>query len=252
MKVMLCIYVFIFCACIGSFANVLIYRLPKGENFIIGRSYCPKCHHTLKMSEMIPIFSWILLKGRCRWCHQKISIAYFIIEVISMGIGYFCFSYHGFGSGFFISFFICELLLVVSVIDLITMTIPDSLNIILAFLAIIAYCLHPDISLIERLIGMSVISLLMIVLNLFVMDSFGGGDIKLMIAAGFLLGWQKTLVAGVLGIMSASVYASYLLVKKKANRKTHIPFGPFLSLGIMISFFYGCQFIDMYLMLVKV
>ncbi len=62
MKVMLYIYVFIFCACIGSFANVLIYRLPKGENFIIGRSYCPKCHHTLKMSEMIPIFSWILLQ----------------------------------------------------------------------------------------------------------------------------------------------------------------------------------------------
>lgn len=251
MKLMIYVYVFIFCSCVGSFANVLIYRLPKKINFIKGRSYCPSCHHTLSMCDMIPIFSWLLLKGKCRWCHHKISIRYPLVEMASVGIGFLCFMNVGLSVDFFIIFFICELLLVVSVIDFNTMTIPNGLNLSLAVLAFISYWFHPEISLIHRLIGMIVISLPMFVMNLIVSHSFGGGDIKLMVAAGFLLSWKKTIAAGLIGMMSASIYALYLLIKKKADRKSHIPFGPFLSLGIMMSLFYGTSMIDIYLQLVN-
>lgn len=223
----------------------------KKENFVNGRSYCPNCHHTLRMRDMIPIFSWFLLKGKCHWCQHKISIRYPLVEIVSVGIGFLCFMNVGLSVDFFIIFFICELLLVVSVIDFNTMMIPNGLNVSLAILAFISYWFHPEISLIHRLIGMIVISLPMFVMNLIVSHSFGGGDVKLMIAAGFLLGWTKTLVAGLIGIMSASIYALYLLIKKRASRKSHMPFGPFLSLGIMMSLFYGTSMIDIYLQLVN-
>lgn len=248
---MIYFYVFILCSCVGSFANVLIYRLPRKENFVNGRSYCPNCHHTLRMRDMIPIFSWFLLKGKCRWCHHKISIRYPLVEIVSVGIGFLCFMNVGLSVDFFIIFFICELLFVVSVIDFNTMMIPNGLNVSLAILAFISYWFHPEISLIHRLIGMIVISLPMFVMNLIVSHSFGGGDVKLMIAAGFLLGWTKTLAAGLIGIMSASIYALYLLIKKRASRKSHMPFGPFLSLGITMSLFYGTSMIDIYLQLVN-
>ena len=114
---MIYFYVFILCSCVGSFANVLIYRLPKKENFVNGRSYCPNCHHTLKMRDMIPIFSWFLLKGKCRWCHHKISICYPLVEIVSVGIGFLCFMNVGLSVDFFIIFlFVSYCLLLVLLI----------------------------------------------------------------------------------------------------------------------------------------
>ena len=114
---MIYFYVFILCSCVGSFANVLIYRLPKKENFVNGRSYCPNCHHILRMRDMIPIFSWFLLKGKCHWCQHKISIRYPLVEIVSVGIGFLCFMNVGLSVDFFIIFlFVSYCLLLVLLI----------------------------------------------------------------------------------------------------------------------------------------
>ena len=240
-------YVFILGCCIGSFVNVVIYRLPLGKDFIRGRSFCPSCHHTLHAGDLVPILSWILLKGRCRYCGKKISISYLLLECISGCMCVFCFYRLNVSLDFLLSFLTVELLIAISMVDFHTLTIPNGFNLLLGGCAFISFLCHPEMGLDERLNGMIIISLPLFLLTLLVRNCFGGGDIKLMMGAGFLLGWQKTLAAGLIGIMSAGIFAFYLLITRKADRKSYIAFGPFLSLGILISMFYGSEIIHGYM-----
>lgn len=139
-----------------------------------------------------------------------------------------------------------RILLAITMIDFDTMIIPDGLNIAMFIVSIVLmYVRH--MSLLESIMGMFCISVPMILLNVLIAESFGGGDIKLMFVSGIALGWKYSLLAAFIGILLAGSYSIYLLVSKKINKKGHIAFGPYLSIGIFIALSYGSEIISWYL-----
>ena len=204
------IYCFLIGMCVASFMNVVIDRVPRGENFVSGRSHCDSCGKVIAWYDLIPVVSYLVLRGRCRYCHCKIPVRGFFIEIFGGVIGVFCFYRFGF-----------------------------EYETILMFVR--------QMSLVDSIIGMFCISLPMFLLNLVIPDSFGGGDIKLMFASGIALGWKYSLLAAFIGILIAGIYCIYLILTKKVDKKGHIAFGPYLSIGIFIALCYGYEIISWYL-----
>lgn len=220
---------------IGSFLNVCILRIPNKENFITGRSYCPACHTVLKPYDMIPILSYLFLKGRCRTCKSPISPQYPLIELLTALMFPVVFRYFGFGTDALLICLLGCVLTVLSVIDFRTMTIPDGCHILIFLLALLRLILTPA-PLTSALAGFFIMSVPMLILALLT-GGFGGGDIKLCAVCGLFLGWQALLLGTVLGCLAAGLYSILLIYRKKATAKTAIAFGPFLSLGFFLSLF---------------
>ncbi len=241
------VYLLILGSCIASFINVVIYRLPLGENIAAGRSKCGNCDNTIKFYDLIPVFSYVILKGKCRYCKSPIGIIHPIIELIGGLFAIGCFFRFGISVETPVVFMAGMILLAISVIDFRTMTIPNELVVALIIPAVAMAVLHPEVSLLSRLIGAVMVPGIMIVTNLIVSSSFGGGDIKLMFVAGFMLGLANSLLASFIGVVVAGIYAIYLIYSHKTTIKAHIAFGPYLCLGIIISLFYGSQIIAWYL-----
>ncbi|MCI8597917.1 MAG: prepilin peptidase [Lachnospiraceae bacterium] len=240
-------------ACVFSFLNVVVYRLPKGEPMTWGRSHCPDCGRTLTARELIPCLSYLIQGKKCLGCGKKISARYFWVEAA----GGMCFVFCGvwFGYGIFgllslkglIAFGYLGLLTVISLIDWDTKMINDRFQAGIVLLGLAALWIFPEHTLMERLIGAVIVALPMLLLALAVAGAFGGGDIKLMAASGFLLGWRAVLVAMFLGLLAGGIYAIWLLSRKKLKGKDQIAFGPFLSFGLGVALFYGDRIADWYL-----
>ena len=144
------IYMFILGSCIASFINVLIYRIPRDLDFVNGRSFCPSCHNTLKPYDMIPVFSWLFLKGKCRFCKEPISPRYPLIELCGGLLAMLCFYRYGFTWMTLVSFVLAMILLTITMIDFDTMTIPNGLVIALVAPVIVCAVLEPQISISSR------------------------------------------------------------------------------------------------------
>jgi leader peptidase (prepilin peptidase)/N-methyltransferase len=236
-------------SCIGSFINVVIYRLPKGIFFAQSRSHCPACGVTLKPAELLPVFSWLFLKGRCRSCRAAVPPRYPAVELACAALA--CLSIFRFGLDWkaLAAFGVAAILLAVALIDIDTMEVPDSLHIALMPFAAAAVWLWPNVKLTDRIIGFAAVSVPLFLLTLLVKDAFGGADIKLMAVCGFLLGWQLAILAFSLALLPGGLYAIFLLLKSKENRNRRIPFCPYLCAGIAASLFYGREIIGFYLSL---
>jgi len=242
------IFFFIIGLCVGSFINVVISRLPvKGAFLGKKRSECPFCEVPIKAYDLIPVLSFIILKGKCRNCGAIISPRYPLVELLCALFACFSFIHYGLEPVTGIAFAFTAVLLAISVIDLDTSEIPDSLVISIGVLAIASIWLIPEIGLINRLIGMVVISVPMLLVAMAVKGAFGGGDIKLMAACGFLLGWQCTILAFFIALLTGGSYAIYLMLSGKRDRKEHMVFGPAICIGAAVSFFYGVEIISWYL-----
>lgn len=241
------IYIFAIGLCIGSFLNVVIYRLPLEIFLVKGRSYCPTCKHQLNYKDLFPLLSYIFLKGRCRYCKSKISIRYLLIELVT-GIFYVLLLIR-FGISWDLLFYmiLISILLCIVLIDYDCMIIPNKLVIALIIPAVISMIIYPEITIVSRMIGFFVVSVPMYVLACVIDGAFGGGDIKLMAVAGFILGWQNTLVAMFIGIMLGGIYAIIALSCKKIGFKQHFAFGPALCVAIYIAANYGNDIITWYL-----
>lgn len=243
---MLYLFVFAIGVSFGSFLNVVIYRLPAGMNIAKGRSFCPSCRVQIKNYDLIPIVSYLILGGKCRACKHVISPRYLIIELVcglaAMGL-FWCVGDQLLTLAYFLLF--C-LLLSIMMIDIDTMTIPDSLWISVAVLGVGFCFLQPEIGLVARLIGIVVVSVPMLLLSLAQNGAFGGGDIKLMAAAGLLLGYQNTLLAMFFACVAGGIFGIFLLCTKRAERKSAMSFGPFLSIGIMIAALFGTSLLTWY------
>lgn len=233
-------------ACAGSFLNVVIYRLPKGEFFTKTRSACPACGEKLKWFDLIPVFSYIGLAGRCRYCKDKISKRYPVVEAVCAGLAALCFARFGPNLRFAISFGVSVILLAVAIIDHDTMEIPDSLVIALIPFAVLSVWGWTEVSFLERIAGFFTVSMPMCILTLIIHEAFGGGDIKLMAVCGFLLGWKNTLFAFFIALLIGGGYAIYLLISGKSKKGTHIAFGPYLCAGIVSAIFFGSEAIYFY------
>ena len=252
--------IFVFGAVIGSFLNVLIYRIPRKLNFVKGFSFCPNCEHRLYPKDLIPIISYLSVGRKCRYCGEPISSRYMMVEIITGLL--FVISYAAFMDPFafltpkyaslaavagILYFIVLCILLVITYIDNDTMEIPDSLNIAILVCGILAIWLGPEIPILSRVIGLFAISVPLFLIAFFIGGAFGGGDVKLMAAAGFFLGWQNAIVATFIGIVIGGVYGVILLAKRKKGRKEHFAFGPALCIGIAIAMFAGTNIINWYL-----
>ncbi len=244
--------VFLYGIVIGSFLNVCIYRIPLGESVAKERSHCMSCGHRLSWYELIPIVSWLALRGRCRKCKAKISVQYPLIEALNGILYVIIFYVHGFDaaavstaieSGIYC--LMTSALIVLSVIDERTGEIPFGINLFLFGLGIIEVVLMRDAWL-SHVIGMLAVSgFLELIFILSKGNAIGGGDIKLMAAAGLLLGWERIILAFGIGCILGSVIH---LTRMKLTKKDHVlAFGPYLSAGIWIAAVWGTQLIHFYI-----
>ena len=244
-------------AALFSFMNVVAWRMPRGMNFVTGRSICPQCGHELGAVDLVPVFSWLFLRGRCRRCGAAIPVRYLLVELLGGALALGCTWRYGeaftLAGGLFgmswaalAALIACGILLALALIDQNCQLLPDGLNAALALCGLALLALQPD-TWAERLIGLFCVSVPMLLLCLVIPGAFGGGDIKLMAAAGLLLGWRLTLLAMFFAILGGGLYGAYLLVKKLADRKDHFAFGPFLCTGIVLAMLAGEPVLQWYL-----
>ena len=255
-EVAIYIAAFLFGIVIGSFLNVCIFRIPKEESLSAKRSHCMSCGYQLRWFDLIPLFSWIALRGHCRKCHAKISVQYPIVEAANGLIYVIVLLVKGISIESFIFCFAMSALLALSVIDFRTYIIPIGFNVFILGLALIriAYLLFIEGKaigdMIPYLIGMFVVSVPLGILWFITKGkAIGGGDIKLMGAAGLLLGWKSILLAFVLGCMIGSVIHLIRMKVSKAGRV--LAMGPYLAAGIAIAILWGEQVIRWYVNLIK-
>ena len=238
----------VFGLAIGSFCNVVIHRLPKGDFPGKARSACPECTHTLSVADLIPIFGYVRNKGKCRYCGARINPRYPLVEAAVAVFAALCFLRFGLDIRTAFTFACCAVLICITLIDMETMTIPDSFHIIFALLGVWA-CFINGLMPVERAIGLFAVSLPMFLIAFAVKGAFGGGDIKLMAVCGFLLGWKGILLAFFAALILGGSAAVYLLIFKRSGRGSKMPFGPYLCAGIATALFYGEEIINFYLSL---
>ncbi len=241
------IIIFIFGITIGSFLNVCIYRIPHGESIVTAPSHCMTCGRKLRWYDMVPVFSWLVLGGKCRNCKSKISVQYPIIEGVN-GILYVVICVvNGLVWNSVVYCFMASALLVLSVIDWRTYEIPFCLNVFLFVLGVVAVVLDRG-NLVDHLIGMVCVSGLLEVLYLVSGGrAIGGGDIKLMFACGLILGWERIILAFLLGCVIGSVVHTVRIKVSKAGRM--LAMGPYLSAGVLLAALWGNAWINWYLSL---
>ena len=229
----LAIVVFVFGIIIGSFLNVLIYRIPKGESIAYPASKCQSCQTPLKWYHNIPIFSWIFLRGKCGFCGEKISIQYPLIELITGIIAVSLFYKLGLVWYMPIVFVVFALLLALVMIDFKYMAIPDNLNLLALALAVIS----PNIlgSLHDALLAAGGLTLLRYYLSFFLnKEAMGEGDIIVAGTMGALLGFPLFFYALFLSAILAIVPS--LMAKDRA-----VPFVPFLAMATFIVYIFDAE-----------
>jgi leader peptidase (prepilin peptidase)/N-methyltransferase len=250
----------LFGALLGSFFNVLIWRIPRNESVVFPASHCPNCNRVIKPWENIPVLSYLFLGGKCAGCKMKISIIYPIIEIITSAMLLLLWVLlvkvqvitltSGIPLGVQIAFLI--LLIPISVIDIRHYIIPDIFTLsflVLSFgISFIPSGLSPQQSLLGILAGGGSLWLLGFIGKVIFKkgDAMGGGDIKMMAAAGALWGPEIALIAIILGAFLGSLAGLPMILLKKINADHHIPFGPFLGAGLWISVIAGIKILDMY------
>lgn len=177
---------------IGSFLNVCIYRLPRGEFFSRARSYCPKCSAPIRARDNIPLISYIVLRGKCRSCGQPISPRYPVVEALTAALFIANFAYFGVHPLTIVWDIAVCALITAAFIDLDTFEIPDSAILVLLVLGAVTFAPFGGVSWQDKLIGCACVSVPMLIVCL--LGGMGFGDVKLYFVLGLLLGWQKTLV----------------------------------------------------------
>lgn len=248
-EIIIYILAFIYGIILGSFLNVLIYRIPNKENFTTERSHCMSCGAKIKWYDLIPLISYICLRGKCRSCKAKISIQYPIVEGLNGLLYVIIFIVNGISIDSVLIALVTSVFIVISVIDFRTYEIPFGLNIAIFVLAVIRI-ITCQLRWTEQLIGFAAVSgfmLLCLIIGRMIkgVDAFGGGDIKLMAAAGLFAGWKCVILAFLIGCVLGAVIHSIRMKVTSADRV--LAFGPYLCAGLFISILFGNSIIDWYL-----
>lgn len=239
------IIVALFGMMIGSFLNVCILRIPKGESIVTAPSHCMACGKKIKWYELIPVFSWLLLKGRCSGCKSPISAQYPLVEAVT-GVLYASIYYRfGISVESLLYMSMTSALLALSVIDFRTYEIPQGFNIFLLIVGGLRVATDLDNWLLY-LIGFFAVSVFLLLIFLITGGrGIGGGDIKLMAVCGLILGWKLIIVAFIVGCVLGSILHLIRMAVKKEGAV--LAFGPYLSLGIFIAAMWGEQILNAYL-----
>ena len=203
----MCILVFLFGSVIGSFLNVVIYRTPLRMSIVKGPSHCFSCGERIKPYDLVPIFSWIILGGKCRNCKSKISARYTVVEALTGFMFLLAYIRFSFSLPMLVAIIYFSLLIVLSCIDLDHLEIPYWCTISIAVLGIATFFSEPNMPWWEHFAGAAVIAVPFAIFALF--GGMGGGDVQLMAASGFLLGW-KIVPSAVIGLVVGAIYGVIL------------------------------------------
>tara|TARA_B100001250_G_scaffold217541_1_gene186666 strand:- start:623 stop:1447 length:825 start_codon:yes stop_codon:yes gene_type:complete len=252
--------VILFGACIGSFLNVVIYRLPMKKSFIFPRSRCPSCYEKLKTFDLIPVFSWIFLRGRCRYCFNSISIKYPLIEVTTSLLFFICYKTNPFIDGTLLSiisilfgWILISILICLSIIDIEYMILPDSLTVLgsilgLAYIFLIesyqdnySFQSFKDHLFSFFLVFFGVYLFSLIVKFIIGKPGLGEGDVKLFAMSAAWLGLVGFEVTIMLSFLLGGLFALVAILFKTIKRGGYIPFGPFICFSIFITWIFGSQ-----------
>lgn len=242
---LLIVFLFILGTSIGSFLNVLIDRLPQ-EKSLLGRSKCDFCHTQLQPLDLVPVISYIGLKGYSRCCRKKLSIQYPLIECAT-GLLFVFFGLYEFSFSLGLRFAVIAILctfVVIIVADFKYHIIPDSMQIAFFVFSLVFLFLSQSLSNLNSLYQHLVwgVSVMIPILILFLITrgrGMGFGDVKLAFTMGFLLGFIDGLLALYIGFITGAVVGIVLLLSRQRRLKSKIAFGPFLILGTLVMFFFA-------------
>lgn len=247
------IVVFLYGIVIGSFLNVCIYRIPKGENLVSVGSHCMECGHRLKWYDLVPLFSWLFLKGKCRYCGTAISAQYPVVEGLNGLLYVLVFWVNGLNWDSALYCIMVSALFVISVIDCRTMLIPTGADIVVLAVGIVHLVLHLEqwYYYVIGFVGVGLFLLLIAVIFKSVTgrSGLGYGDIELMACAGLCIGWGHGLFALVIGSVLGSLIEGVRMVVMKKRGK--FAFGPYLAIGITIAALWGDMFFDWYFQIMR-
>ncbi len=245
----------------GSFLNVCIYRIPREESIVFPPSHCTSCGKVLKPIELVPILSFIFLRGKCRYCGAKISIRYPLIEILTAVIFALLFNTFGFSPDLFASAFLMSILIAVFFIDIDHRIIPNGLVltgliggiIIMFYNAFTNQAIFNESSWLAHLLGIlpgSGILFFVALIGLIIYKSdeaMGMGDVKIFAPIGIFLGWKLCFLALLISIVFAGVFSLLLILTGVKKRKDTIPFGPFIVAGTFVTMMWGTEILNWYI-----
>lgn len=248
--------IFIFGIIIGSFLNVCIYRIPRDESIVFPGSRCTSCKKPIPWYDNIPLLSYLMLRGRCRVCHEKISFRYFAVELVSALCLLILFINFNFNYLFWIYSLLTFSLIVVTFIDLEFQIIPDRISLVGIFLGIILSVIFPGLqnaftwkkaflnSVTGVLTGGGLIYLTGILGQIvFKKESMGGGDVKLMAMLGAFLGWKMAILIFFLAPFFGAPIGIYM---KFVTKEDIIPYGPYISLASFTAIIWGHKILGLF------
>jgi leader peptidase (prepilin peptidase) / N-methyltransferase len=241
------LYIFIIGLVLGSFYNVVGLRVPKRRSIVSPRSMCPNCGHVLTAKELVPVFSYIMQKGKCRSCRIRISPLYASIELVTGLLFVVSFYMLGFKQEPLVSLTLVSLLMIITVSDLAYMLIPNK---IIAFFAILFSIERASIPLTpwyDSIIGGLVGFFLLYVIALISKGGMGGGDIKLYAVLGIALGWKIVLLSFFLSTLIGAIGGIVGMMLGKVERGKPMPFGPYITIGTLLAYFFHERLIFWYI-----
>ena len=239
---------------VGSFLNVCIDRLPAQESLVFPASHCASCRHRLSVKELIPVLSYIWLRGRCRYCNTPIPRRLLWVEVGTGVLFAYLYWHYGFSIELAVVTLYCCLFLVLMVIDLEHHILPNKLvypGIVVALAISVAFSVLPNnLEVVPRIesaaagggIGLGLFLLIIVVSR----GGMGWGDLKMASLIGLVIGYPLVFVALFLAVVSGGLISWVLILIKARSRKQSIPFGPFLSLGAIAALLWGTNILDWY------
>lgn len=251
--------IFIFGLIVGSFLNVCIYRLPRDLSIITPPSSCPYCQQKIRPLDNIPIISYLLLRGQCRFCGERISIRYPLVEFLNGLLYLLVFYFFGLGWHLIPLFAFVSAMIVITFIDMDFQIIPDVITlpgIIIGVLSATFLLVDPmqnytssnaKVGFLNSIIGFFLGGGLFYLIAVVSKGGMGGGDIKLMAMVGAFFGWKAVLMVTFIGSLTGSMVGILLMIFKGKGHKTKIPFGPFLALGSIVTLFFGGKILNWYL-----
>jgi len=245
--ILLDIFFFFIGAAIGSFLNVCIRRIPAKESLVFPASHCPKCHYSIRYYDNIPIISYLLLRGKCRNCGERISLQYPIVELLTAVITLLLYWKFGLSLKLLASFVFSCVLIVITFIDLEHMIIPDILSLPGIPVFFLAGVFLMEVPWLEAVLGLLTgggILLLIAIGYEFIAkrEGMGGGDIKLLAMLGAFFGWKSLIFLLLVSSLTGALVGIVVMLIKGRDLKYAIPFGPFLCLAALAYIFWGDEF----------
>jgi leader peptidase (prepilin peptidase)/N-methyltransferase len=246
MEILYTILFFIYGLIFGSFFNVVGLRVPKNESIVTPPSHCTICDRRLTFKDLVPVFSFVFLKGKCRGCGTKINWIYPVMELTTGVLFAFAFWKIGLSFELIVAILFITMLVIITVSDLAYMLIPDKVLLFFGVLLIIARAFSPLDPWWDSIIGAVGGFGILLLIAILSKGGMGGGDIKLFAVLGLVLGFIPTLLTLFLAAFIGAIVGVIHLRRSKQGRKTPIPFGPSIALAAIIVYFYGTQMLDWY------